>query len=56
MAIGRYTTDGTHHKGPIASLFWHNEEFTEGLGRDMYLDGVVCVVDAVFGGKVNISG
>ena len=38
--------------GPIASMFWQNEEFTAGLGRDIHLDGVVCVVDAVFGRKV----
>lgn len=30
-------------------MFWHNEEFPSGLGRDIALDGVVCVVDAVFG-------
>lgn len=38
--------------GPIASMFWQNEEFTQGLGNDIHLDGVVCVVDAVFGGQV----
>ncbi len=37
------------HLGPIASLFWHNEEFTSGLGKHIALDGVVCVVDALFG-------
>ncbi|CAK5284252.1 unnamed protein product [Mycena citricolor] len=36
-------------KGPIASLFWHNEEFATGLGKSIALDGVICVVDAVFG-------
>lgn len=36
-------------------MFWHNEEFATGLGRDICLDGVVCVVDAVFGKKVAIS-
>jgi G3E family GTPase len=40
------------YSGPIASLFWQNEEFTAGLGRDIHLDGVVCVVDAVFGKQV----
>lgn len=30
-------------------MFWHNEEFAMGLGRDIHLDGVLCVVDAVFG-------
>ncbi|KAF8630841.1 hypothetical protein AX17_005200 [Amanita inopinata Kibby_2008] len=42
-------TTGLADPGPIASLFWHNEEFATGLGRDIVLDGVVCVVDAVFG-------
>src|ERR1700733_12346526 len=38
--------------GPIASMFWMNEEFAIGLGKDICLDGVVCVVDAVFGENV----
>jgi len=42
-------------QGPIASIFWQNEEFATGLGRDICLDGVVCVVDAVFGKKVAFS-
>ncbi|KAJ7069919.1 CobW/HypB/UreG, nucleotide-binding domain-containing protein [Mycena amicta] len=42
-------TTGLADPGPIASLFWHNEEFSTGLGRDIALDGVICVVDAVFG-------
>ncbi|KAJ7707147.1 CobW/HypB/UreG, nucleotide-binding domain-containing protein [Mycena metata] len=42
-------TTGLADPGPIASLFWHNEEFAAGLGRDIALDGVICVVDAVFG-------
>lgn len=41
--------------GPIASIFWQNEEFATGLGRDIALDGVVCVVDAVFGKEVDIA-
>lgn len=41
--------------GPIASMFWQNEEFTQGLGQDIHLDGVVCVVDAVFGKQVRLS-
>ena len=40
--------------GPIASMFWQNEEYAMGLGRDIHLDGVVCVVDAVFGQQVRI--
>ena len=31
--------------GPIASIFWMDEE----LGSDLYLDGVVSVVDAKYG-------
>lgn len=44
-------TTGLADPGPIASMFWQNEEFAMGLGRDIHLDGVVCVVDAVFGRK-----
>lgn len=44
-------TTGLADPGPIASMFWHNEEFAMGLGRDIHLDGVLCVVDAVFGQK-----
>ncbi|KAL1950181.1 hypothetical protein VTO73DRAFT_5304 [Trametes versicolor] len=42
-------TTGLADPGPIASMFWQNEEFSEGLGREIHLDGVLCVVDAVFG-------
>ncbi|KAG6909293.1 COBW domain-containing protein 1 [Tephrocybe rancida] len=42
-------TTGLADPGPIASIFWHNEEFASGLGRDIALDGVICVVDAFFG-------
>ncbi|KAJ7163357.1 CobW domain-containing protein [Mycena filopes] len=42
-------TTGLADPGPIASLFWRNEEYASGLGRDITLDGVICVVDAVFG-------
>jgi hypothetical protein len=34
-------------------MFWHNEEFATGLGSDITLDAVVCVVDAVFGKQVH---
>ncbi|KAK7048219.1 CobW/HypB/UreG, nucleotide-binding domain-containing protein [Favolaschia claudopus] len=44
-------TTGLADPGPIAALFWHNEEFASGLGRDISLDGVICVVDAVFGSQ-----
>lgn len=42
-------TTGLADPGPIASIFWRNEEFNRGNGKDIVLDGVVCVVDAVFG-------
>jgi len=42
-------------QGPIASIFWRNEEFNRGKGKDIVLDGVVCVVDAVFGKQVRLS-
>ncbi|KAK2459672.1 hypothetical protein APHAL10511_008317 [Amanita phalloides] len=42
-------TTGLADPGPIAAIFWHNEEFATGLGQDIVLDGVICVVDAVFG-------
>jgi len=43
-------TTGLADPGPITTMFWQNEEFTQGLdGNEIYLDGVVCVVDAVFG-------
>ncbi|TFK74749.1 cobW-domain-containing protein [Pluteus cervinus] len=42
-------TTGLADPGPIASMFWQNEEYTQGLGSDITLDGVLCVVDAVFG-------
>lgn len=42
------------YAGPIAAMFWHNEEYATGLGSDIYLDGVVCVVDAVFGEQVDL--
>jgi G3E family GTPase len=42
-------TTGLADPGPIASIFWRNEEFNRGRGKDIVLDGVVCVVDALFG-------
>ncbi|KAF8713344.1 Cobalamin synthesis protein cobW C-terminal domain, partial [Rhizoctonia solani] len=40
-------TTGLADPGPIAAMFWQNEDFSE----DIALDGVVCVVDGVFGLK-----
>jgi len=42
----------TSTRGPIATMFWRNEEYATGLA-DIVLDGVLCVVDAVFGLKVS---
>lgn len=36
--------------GPIAQIFWQNQDLCE----DILLDGVVCVVDGVFGLKVRV--
>jgi len=44
-------TTGLADPGPIASIFWQNEEFPSSLGKDIYLDSVICVVDGVFGLK-----
>ncbi|KAG6372865.1 CobW domain-containing protein [Boletus reticuloceps] len=42
-------TTGLADPGPIASMFWLNEEYSAGLRKQISLDGVVCVVDAAFG-------
>ncbi|KIK59356.1 hypothetical protein GYMLUDRAFT_74571 [Collybiopsis luxurians FD-317 M1] len=46
---------GLADPGPIAGMFWHNEEYIDaqsiGSENGIALDGVVCVVDAVFGLK-----
>lgn len=42
-------TTGLADPGPIASIFWQNEEYATNLSAEIKLDGVVCVVDAVFG-------
>lgn len=33
-------------------MFWQNEDFSGGLGTQIRLDSVICVVDSVFGIKV----
>ncbi|QRW06536.1 COBW/P47K family protein [Ceratobasidium sp. AG-Ba] len=40
-------TTGLADPGPIAAMFWQNEDFSDQIA----LDGVICVVDAVFGLK-----
>ncbi|KAG8818296.1 hypothetical protein FRC17_010881 [Serendipita sp. 399] len=42
-------TTGLADPAPIAALFWENEEYATGLGSMIALDGIVCVIDAVFG-------
>jgi len=44
-------TTGLADPGPIAAIFWQNEEFPSPLGKDIYLDSIICVVDSVFGLK-----
>jgi hypothetical protein len=36
-------------------MFWQNEEYSSSLGAEIRLDGVVCVVDAMFALKVSIG-
>ncbi|KDN48243.1 hypothetical protein RSAG8_02835, partial [Rhizoctonia solani AG-8 WAC10335] len=40
-------TTGLADPGPVAAMFWQNEDFSE----EIVLDGVICVVDGVFGLK-----
>lgn len=40
-------TTGLADPGPIASIFWLDEE----LCSDIYLDGIITVVDAKYGGQ-----
>lgn len=42
-------TTGLADPAPIAALFWENEEYATGLGSMIALDGVICLIDAVFG-------
>lgn len=41
----------TYPPGPIASMFWLDDE----LQSDIYLDGIVTVIDAKFGLEVVIT-
>lgn len=45
-------TTGLADPAPIAELFWQNEEYGSGLGSQIALDGIVCLLDAVFGLEV----
>lgn len=38
-------TTGLADPGPIATLFWLDKE----LGADVYLDGIITVIDAKYG-------
>ncbi|KAH7336915.1 CobW/HypB/UreG, nucleotide-binding domain-containing protein [Rhizoctonia solani] len=40
-------TTGLADPGPIAAMFWQNEDFSD----EIVLDGVICVVDGIFGLK-----
>jgi G3E family GTPase len=40
---------GLADPGPIASIFWMDDE----LGSDIYLDGIVTLVDAKYISEVN---
>lgn len=42
-------TSGLADPGPIASMFW----LDDGLGSELYLDGIVAVVDAKHIREVN---
>jgi hypothetical protein len=43
-------TTGLADPGPIASIFWIDKE----LGSDVYLDGIVTVIDAKYGLQVGL--
>jgi G3E family GTPase len=45
-------TTGLADPAPIAELFWRNEEYVTGIANQISLDGVICVVDAVYGSSV----
>jgi G3E family GTPase len=45
-------TTGLADPAPIVELFWRNEEYAAGLANQISLDGVICVVDAVYGSSV----
>lgn len=42
-------TTGLADPAPVAELFWQNEEYVVGVASQITLDGVICVIDAVFG-------
>jgi G3E family GTPase len=42
-------TTGLADPAPIVELFWRNEEYAAGLANQISLDGVICIVDAVYG-------
>jgi G3E family GTPase len=45
-------TTGLADPAPVATLFWQNEEYVTGLGNQIALDGIICLIDAVFGLEV----
>jgi G3E family GTPase len=48
-------TTGLADPAPVAALFWQNEEYVAAdLSSQIALDGVICIVDSVFGLEVCI--
>jgi G3E family GTPase len=47
-SVSQMPPDRPLGQGPIAAMFWQNEEFSDQIS----LDGIICVVDGVFGLKV----
>ena len=48
-------TTGLADPAPIVELFWRNEEYVAGLANQISLDGVICIVDAVYGLSVRYT-
>jgi len=48
-------TTGLADPAPIVEIFWRNEEYVAGLANQITLDGVICIVDAVYGLSVRYT-
>lgn len=48
-------TTGLADPAPLVELFWRNEEYVAGLANQISLDGVICIVDAVYGLSVRYA-
>ena len=44
-------TTGLADPGPIASIFWLDRE----LGSDIFLDGIITIIDAKHGSSVRVN-